>query len=81
MILRGQDARPEAVQHKTFQYMTGEILPACLDTLRNIIGQMNRDFHTSPYESTSISLCTIAGERPPSNLGQPCCPVSSVRGR
>ena len=38
-ILRGQDARPEAIQHKTFQHMTGDILPLCLDTLRNIIGQ------------------------------------------
>jgi hypothetical protein len=46
-ILRGQDTRPEAIQHKTFQHMTGDILPLCLDSLRNIIGQMNRDFHTT----------------------------------
>src|SRR5262245_57225905 len=47
-ILRGQDARPEAIQHKTFQHMPGNVLPLCLDTLRNIIRQMNGDFHTIP---------------------------------
>ena len=46
-ILCGQDARPEAIQHKTFQHMTGDIFPLCLDTLRNIIGQMNSDFPTT----------------------------------
>src|SRR5262252_1758968 len=47
-ILRGQDTRAEAIQHKTLQDMPGEVFPLCLDTLRNIIRQMNSDFHTIP---------------------------------
>jgi hypothetical protein len=68
-ILRGQDARPKAIQHKTFQNMPGDVFPLCLDTLRNIIRQMNSDFHKPLLQINVISLCTIAGNRPHGNAG------------